>query len=225
MFSAALRVIEVSGFPFPPTLSAGSDGSGFAVSQRYEALNGYYEFTPQPGDYIGITLQMWEGGTQGSLIGSGAVTVQSAANNWNQFSVPILYGGPGTPDWCTIQMIIGINQNSGGEAVIDDLSFGSASDVEPVKNGIVPDQFELSQNYPNPFNPTTNIEYSIPEASFVELKVYDVLGNEVAILVNEEQSAGVYRADFSGSDLTSGLYIARISAGSFSNAIKMTLLR
>jgi hypothetical protein len=225
MFSAALRVVEISGFPFPPTLSAGTDGTGFAVSQRYEALNGYYEFTPQTGDYIGITVQMWSGGLQGTLIGSGGATIQSAASNWTQFSVPILYGGPGTPDWCTMQIIIGINQSSGGEAVIDDLSFGSANSVEPVKNGFVPGQFELTQNYPNPFNPSTKIQYSIPEASFVELKVYDVLGNEVATLVNEDQSAGIYRSNFDASRLTSGFYIARISAGNYSETIKMTLMK
>ncbi|MDX1702007.1 MAG: T9SS type A sorting domain-containing protein, partial [Melioribacteraceae bacterium] len=89
----------------------------------------------------------------------------------------------------------------------------------------LPEGFTLDQNYPNPFNPTTNIEYSIPEESFVELKVYDVLGNEVATLVNKEQSAGVYRADFNAIGLTSGFYIARISAGNYSDVIKMTLMK
>ncbi|MCZ7609994.1 MAG: T9SS type A sorting domain-containing protein [Ignavibacterium sp.] len=87
------------------------------------------------------------------------------------------------------------------------------------------ESYLLYQNYPNPFNPTTNIEYSIPEASFVQLKVYDILGNEVATLVNEEQSAGIYRADFSGTDLASGLYIAKLQAGNYSKTIKMSLLK
>ena len=89
----------------------------------------------------------------------------------------------------------------------------------------LPDNFQLAQNYPNPFNPSTNIEYSIPEASFVQLKIYDVLGNEVATLVNEEQSAGVYRADFSGIDLTSGTYFYRLNTDSFSESKKMLLLK
>ncbi len=89
----------------------------------------------------------------------------------------------------------------------------------------LPDNFQLAQNYPNPFNPSTNIEYSIPEASFVQLKVYDVLGNEVATLVNEEQNAGIYRADFSGTELTSGTYFYRLNTDSFSESKKMILLR
>jgi len=88
-----------------------------------------------------------------------------------------------------------------------------------------PADFMLSQNYPNPFNPTTNFEYSIPEQSFVELKVFDILGNEVAILINEEQSAGTYRADFNGEGLASGLYIAKLTAGNFIQSIKMSLLK
>lgn len=97
------------------------------------------------------------------------------------------------------------------------------TDIEQISG--LPESFNLSQNYPNPFNPSTKIEYSIPEASFVELKVYDILGNEVATLVDEEQSAGSYRADFSGSDVASGLYIAKLQAGNFSKTIKMSLLK
>jgi hypothetical protein len=97
------------------------------------------------------------------------------------------------------------------------------TDVEQISG--LPQDFNLSQNYPNPFNPLTKIEYSIPEVSFVQLKVYDILGNEVATLVNEEQSAGTYRADFSGSDLASGLYIAKLQAGNYSKTIKMSLLK
>jgi len=88
-----------------------------------------------------------------------------------------------------------------------------------------PLDFTLSQNYPNPFNPSTKIEYSIPEVSFVQLKVYDILGNEVATLVNEEQSAGTYRADFTAHNLASGFYIAQLRAGNFSKTIKMNLLK
>ncbi len=89
----------------------------------------------------------------------------------------------------------------------------------------LPTGFLLSQNYPNPFNPSTNLEYSIPSESFVELKVYDILGNEVATLVNDEQSAGVYRVDFNAANLPSGMYFARITANEFTQVVKMTLLK
>jgi len=126
---------------------------------------------------------------------------------------------------CTILIGVGVVQNIGGIALVDDLGFDGATDVDLLEDGLIPEQFELSQNYPNPFNPSTNIEYSIPSESYVELKVYDVLGNEVASLVNEQQQAGVYRADFTSENLPSGMYFARITANEFTQVVKMILLK
>ena len=88
-----------------------------------------------------------------------------------------------------------------------------------------PVEFTLEQNYPNPFNPTTTIKYSIPEAGNVELKVYDILGNEVAALVNESKSPGNYSADFDATSLASGIYICTLRANNFVQTKKMLLLK
>jgi hypothetical protein len=90
---------------------------------------------------------------------------------------------------------------------------------------IIPIKFELSQNYPNPFNPTTQIRYSIQKNEMVTLKVYNVLGQEVAVLVNGQQKAGSYIADFNASKLASGVYMYKIQAGDFSLTKKMLLLK
>ena len=89
----------------------------------------------------------------------------------------------------------------------------------------VPSEYALLQNYPNPFNPTTNIKFDIPEQGFVSLKVYDVVGKEVATLVNETKTAGSYTVDFNGSDLSSGAYFYRLEVGSFTAVKRMILLK
>lgn len=223
--SAKLEVVLISGFPLPAQLSAGNSGTGFTVSQRYENLSGYFKFTPTNTGFFDVFIQMWNGGIQGNIIGIGNLNTPTAAADWTQFNVPITYSDPATPDWCTIIIQVGNELNSGSFALVDDLSFTSASGVDLISDGTVPDMFDLEQNYPNPFNPTTFIEYSVPEASNVELKVYDILGNEITTLVNDFQSAGVYRADFNASDLASGMYIAQIKAGDFVKSIKMNLLK
>jgi len=225
MFSVALRVVEIGGFPFPPSISSGADGTGFPVTQRYEALNGYFEFTPQAGDFFDVSLQMWVGGITGTQIGLGFFSAQAATTDWTQFSVPINYSDPGTPDWCTVQIIVGINQSSGGEAVVDDLSFGSASSVELIKNGLVPDQFELSQNYPNPFNPSTTIQFSIPTEGFVALNVFNSLGEKVSTLVSESLNAGTYKYDWNASVLPSGIYFYSLTADNFKQTKKLVLMK
>ena len=95
----------------------------------------------------------------------------------------------------------------------------------------VPEGFILYQNYPNPFNPSTTIKFSIPEISFVTLNVYDVLGNEIAILVNEEKPAGEYEVKFPtiekkhASPLPSGIYFYLLKAGAYVETKKMLLLK
>ncbi len=86
-------------------------------------------------------------------------------------------------------------------------------------------EYSLEQNYPNPFNPSSTINYSIPKQSVVTIKVFDVLGREVATLVNKEQPQGNYKIEFDASNLTSGIYFYRIHARDFVNTKKMILLR
>jgi len=90
---------------------------------------------------------------------------------------------------------------------------------------IFPSQFVLEQNYPNPFNPSTSLQYTIGSRQFVTLKVFDVLGNEVAILINEEKPAGNYMVRFDASNLSSGIYYYRLETNGFSQTKKMVLLK
>jgi hypothetical protein len=98
------------------------------------------------------------------------------------------------------------------------------------KKELLPKEFSLSQNYPNPFNPSTKIEYRIAESRFVTLKVYDVLGNEVARLVNENKAPGSYQVMFDaasegGRSLSSGVYIYKLTAGSFTSTKQLILVK
>ena len=99
--------------------------------------------------------------------------------------------------------------------------------------GISPNEFSLEQNYPNPFNPSTSIRYTISsviasatkQSQLVTLKVYDVIGNEVATLVNEEKPAGSYEVKFNAVGLSSGIYFYKLQAGNFIESKKMLLLK
>ena len=104
--------------------------------------------------------------------------------------------------------------------------------VEDSSNSF-PSEFALLQNYPNPFNPSTKIKFTIgsviangvKQSQLVTLKVYDVLGNEIVTLVNEEKQPGTYEAEFAGTDLPSGIYFYQLKAGNFIEVKKMVLLK
>ena len=102
---------------------------------------------------------------------------------------------------------------------------GSFEYSDIVEVDIAPSIYSLSQNYPNPFNPTTKIKYSIPNSGIVTLKVFNVLGKEVATLVNEEKPAGSYEVEFNGNELPTGIYFYQLKTGNYSETKKMILLK
>jgi len=90
---------------------------------------------------------------------------------------------------------------------------------------IIPGSFTIEQNYPNPFNPTTTIKYELPKAAHVILTVFDILGREVSVLVNDRRSAGVYEIKFDGSNLASGVYFYRLQAEDFIQSKRLLILK
>jgi hypothetical protein len=91
--------------------------------------------------------------------------------------------------------------------------------------GFNPNSFKLYTNYPNPFNPSTKIRYAIAQTSFTTLKVYSITGKEVATLINEEKTPGVYEVNFNGVNLASGIYLYKLQAGNYSDVKEMVLLK
>ncbi|MBK7632630.1 MAG: T9SS type A sorting domain-containing protein [Ignavibacteriales bacterium] len=106
---------------------------------------------------------------------------------------------------------------------------GGVTFIEDEKNSTQPQEFLLQQNYPNPFNPSTKISWQSPVSSWQTVKIYDILGNEVATLVNEYRQAGNYEVDFESTvgnhQLANGVYFYRLQAGEFVETKKMVLLK
>jgi hypothetical protein len=102
---------------------------------------------------------------------------------------------------------------------------GNPTDVESEDEIALPKEFALDQNFPNPFNPGTKISWQSPVSSHQTLKVYDMLGNEVATLVDEYREAGLYEIKFDASKLSSGVYLYRLQADNYTFTRKMTLIK
>ena len=216
--------------PFLPVIGPvgicdGDDGYGFPIEFRYNSLKGFYKLNSQGGDQIYISLLLIADTT---AIGVGAILLNSAAS-YTEFGIPITYIDASTPNKCIISFQIlnpvgGVNVTLGSEMYLDDLEL-SMDIVSDVENEFQTLTFQLEQNYPNPFNPSTKISYSIPQEGDVTLKIYDVLGNEVATLVSEEKPAGVYEVEFNAGNLSSGIYLYKLTAGNFIQTRKMILIK
>ncbi len=131
-------------------------------------------------------------------------------------------------DYSELNALHFINENTGwvcgnNETILKTTTGGTIG-IQQISTSL-PDKFYLSQNYPNPFNPNTNIEFSLPQKSFVKLKVFDLLGREIANLVNENLSAGSYKYDFNASALPSGIYFYKLETENFSETRKMVLIK
>jgi hypothetical protein len=163
---------------------------------------------------VQITVSGTSGRVAGELVdGSGTVVAVNNSTNSNPFTLT----APGPGDYI-------VNAGHKSPLVWDSASV-NISVTSVGGNPSNPAGFKLYDNYPNPFNPSTTIRYSIPEASFTALKIYNALGKEVAALVNETKSAGTYEVEFNALDLTSGIYFYTIQAGSFKETKKMILLK
>ena len=143
------------------------------------------------------------------------------------------YMSPANNEWATkiLSMPIGTNKVMftayscfGNNMFIDDITAGPATGTG-TSLSLIPDEYKLSQNYPNPFNPTTKINFALPKQGFVSLKVYDMLGKEVALLVNEVKAAGNYAVDFNGMNLASGVYFFRLESAEFVDTKRMMLIK
>jgi hypothetical protein len=181
---------------------------GFPVSKKYASVNGYYKLTSVDGDKISVLASMY---AKGTFLGVGGLEFP-AAQSYTNFIVPIYYNKlTDIPDSCQITVTIGNDTakvHLGSAFFIDDVSLGG--DVTSVNDVSKIATFKLEQNFPNPFNPSTNISWQTPIAGIQTLKVYDILGNEIATLLNEYRSAGNHQVEFNtsikGKNLSSGIY-------------------
>jgi hypothetical protein len=107
---------------------------------------------------------------------------------------------------------------------LDDIYVGGSVGIQNVSTGM-PERYKLSQNYPNPFNPVTNIAFDIPKSSFTILRIYDMLGREVALLVNQKLEPGSYKVDFNAAALSSGTYFYSLTTANFTQTKKLTVIK
>lgn len=130
-----------------------------------------------------------------------------------------------TPDVQSDSCLLRIFDNDSLFIDLSDSLFSIVSVVGVEKKDTFPLHFSIEQNYPNPFNPATTINYSVPKTSVVTLKVYDILGKEIAVLVNEEKAPGNYKIQFDGNVLSSGVYFYRLQSDRFSQTKKLILMK
>jgi len=166
---------------------------------------------------VGDTIR-WEGSFSSHPLSSTSVPAGAAA--WHQttgssFSYAVLVAG-------VYQYKCDFHSGSG---MIGQFTADAATGIEERSAGRTPDFFALDQNYPNPFNPSTTLRYSVPESQRVTLKVYDVLGNEVATLVDGLETAGSREVRFDGTDEPSGVYYARLGADHFTAVRRLILMK
>lgn len=231
-YSAKMQIIEYFGERLEPTLQ--NNGFGNTIENRVSKMSFYYKSDFKHFTSLEVYVATWDSNTSTQQLtpsGSADAIIRTSTSNWTYAEVPIFYfSTEDEPAYISIgfTVIDSTDDNAdlssvGSYAMIDNVSLDYVTNVE--LSDKIPLEFSLKQNYPNPFNPTTKINYSIAAPSFVKLKIYDILGNEVKELVNEFQNRGNYTFILNGSDLSSGTYIMQLKAGDFLQSKKILLLK
>jgi hypothetical protein len=235
--SSALRMDVVTFSSMTLTSSVisgtGSTTKGFPYALRPASLTGYYQFSPaaQSGDTLTITVSFFKTDANESAFGGGAIGIGTSASSYVPFTVPLVFLQADNPAVCVITFLVR-GPMSGGQttphvgsyALIDDIEFAGSTGVAQDES-MQPLRSSLLQNYPNPFNPSTAINYQLSQNSQVKLVVVDMLGREIATLVNEIKNSGDHQVVFDARTLSSGMYFYKLTAGSFTQIRKMTLIK
>ena len=163
------------------------------------------------------------------------LTVSWSVKRDNTSSYWLTLPGNGKKMSLTGSLNVAVDSRTNGVVMIDAQATSAPSPCPPAQRtdgedqyqeaSSIPHSYSLAQNHPNPFNPTTSIQYELPASGFVSLKIFDVLGREVATLANEVQDAGYKSASFNAEDLSSGVYFYRLQSGTFVGIRKMILMR
>jgi hypothetical protein len=224
---------EVGVFPdstalLAPFVQFGPGGTGFSVSQRYVSVSGNYQFSPVDNDRFALDFVLYKGGLSGTPVAVGAA-VLGAASGWQSFNIPFVYQTSDVPDWCVLNISINgpgtrTDLHLGSWMLVDNLAFSNSTAVEEQVNN-KPEIFSLKQNYPNPFNPSTTIFYSLSEASYVKLRVFNILGKELTTLADGFQSAGNHSVYFLALNMASGVYFYRLEAEGYTAMKEMLLVK
>ena len=210
----------------PPYLYAGTGGLGFTVSERHAGLTGYYQFSPQAGDILFVTVLMFDQDV--TLIGTGGAFLE-AAGTYTQFDVPVEYFLSGIPTQCVIEFVVNDTLSDepdvGTFFLLDDLALSGPTSIHGDERDIVPQNLSLEQNFPNPFNPSTSIEYRISRSGTVNLDIYNSLGQHITTLFKGTQSAGRHVAHWQPINLSSGIYLYRLETQNQVLTKKMILMK
>ena len=217
----------------PPTIQTGKDARGFAYSQRPVSVTGYFQFFPaaSSGDRFYVDAVLYKRGVGDSSVAVGAVAISAETSSYTQFTATFAYQTADVPDTCVIQIsIVGPGTGTaatphvGSYYLLDDLAFSGSTDVGN-QGSLIPTETNLKQNYPNPFNPSTTISYSLSKASYVKLRIYNILGKELTTLVSGFQSAGNHSVQFLALNLASGVYFYRLEAEGYTAMKQMLLVK
>lgn len=184
-----------------------------------EGIARYYNIQPSNNSGLNATLRFYYDESELGLIPEVNLRLVKSPDGSNQ-------------SWTMIGGSVNTSQNYVEHSGINEFSYWTLTDVANSITSVkeesiagVPDKYALEQNYPNPFNPSTVIKFQLPERSTVTIKVYDVLGKEVEVLVNEELSAGYYSVKFNASGLSTGVYYYTLKSDNFYSTNKMLLLK
>jgi hypothetical protein len=203
-----------------------------SITLATDSLFFEYAYSPYPvnppysQDSLIVRGSTNNGITWSRLAGYGPYELQTAPSQGSQFV-------PNSSQWGIKRVSLPMGTNKinfhgvsgfGNDIYVDSICVKHPVGIKPEESN-VPRVYSLSQNYPNPFNPSTMIKYAIPHPAYVEIKIYDILGREVEVIVNDFKQTGIYSVTFDASNLASGVYLYRMKSNDFTDTKKMLLLK